>query len=50
MKNRPGSMCIHAACAGDETLTEVVFHSEERFCFPEFKCVMILNEDMKAVN
>ena len=28
-KNRPGSMCIHAACVGDETIDEVAFHSEE---------------------
>lgn len=28
-ENRPGSICIHAACVGDEGLKEVVFHSEE---------------------
>lgn len=28
-ENRPGSICIHAACTGDESVKEVMFHSEE---------------------
>jgi FkbM family methyltransferase len=27
-KNRPGSICVHAACVGNETLKEVEFQSE----------------------
>ncbi len=28
-ENRPNSVCIHAACTGDENVKEVTFHSEE---------------------